>query len=60
MFFWRAIAGNAFTTFLASLALTTTVLPKISLLPALVAGFVRVLISRSPGIVNTPELWTSF
>merc|ERR1719284_1377068 len=35
-----------------------TTLPKTSLLPALVAGFLRVLILARPGMVNTPLLFT--
>merc|ERR1719263_2223158 len=44
---------------LAGFAFTTTVFPNISLLPALVAGFKRVLIMQSPGIVNLPFFFTS-
>merc|ERR1712187_1110832 len=46
---FSTLAGKAFTTVLAGLALTRTVLPNISRVPALVAGFLRVLIvTRSP------------
>merc|ERR1719432_653267 len=58
--FFRAATGNAFTIFLAGFAFTTHIFPKISLLPALVAGFVRVLILNNPGITKTPVLETSF
>merc|ERR1711976_453340 len=58
--FFRAASGNAFTIFRAGFAFTTHIFPKISLLPALVAGFVRVLILNSPGIMKTPVLETSF
>merc|ERR1719415_21709 len=34
-------------------------LPKISLLPALVAGFFLVLILQRPGRVKTPDFFTS-
>merc|ERR1719204_2812409 len=44
---------------LAGLALTITIFPKISLLPALVAGFRRVLIMHKPGIVHFPLFFTS-
>merc|ERR1719432_217085 len=57
--FFRAASGYAFTIFLAGFAFTTHIFPKISLLPALVAGFVRVLILNNPGIVKTPVLETS-
>merc|ERR1719382_1774152 len=55
----RAAAGNAFTIFLAGLALTMVILPKISLLPALVAGFMRVLMRHSPGKEKMPAFFTS-
>merc|ERR1712039_13810 len=54
MLFLRAATQNAFTIVFAGLALTTTTLPNISRLPALVAGFVRVLIMQSPGMVAFP------
>merc|ERR1719468_814594 len=53
-----AATGNAFTTVLAGLALTCTILPKISRLPALVAGFKRVFTMQTPGIVNLPSFFT--
>merc|ERR1719198_683746 len=42
------------------LAATFTSLPKMFLTPALVAGFVRVLMRHKPGIANTPVFFTSF
>ena len=48
--FFKAETGKAFTTFLASLALTIT-----TFFPAFVAAFMRVLILQTPGIVNTPS-----
>merc|ERR1712207_10993 len=54
-----ALAGNAFTTSRAGLAFTTQILPKISFLPALVAGFVLVLSLQRPGKLKTPVLVTS-
>merc|ERR1719359_1235994 len=59
MLFFRAATGNAFTTVRAGFAFTITTLPKTSLLPALVAGFVRVLIMQKPGKVNLPLDLTS-
>merc|ERR1719468_743549 len=53
-----AATGNAFTTVLAGLALTCAILPKISRLPALVAGFKRVFTMQTPGIVNLPSFFT--
>merc|ERR1719401_2042496 len=44
---------------LAGLAFTITTLPKISRLPAFVAGFTRVLIMHTPGIVHFPVFFTS-
>merc|ERR1712072_1618208 len=44
---FRAATGKAFTTFFAGLAFTMTTLPKTSLLPAFVAGFIRVLILQA-------------
>merc|ERR1719463_32843 len=44
---------------LAGFALTITSFPKISFLPALVAGFRRVLIMHKPGIVHFPVFFTS-
>merc|ERR1719436_1327053 len=49
-----------FTMVFAGLALTTTILPKISRLPAFVAGFVRVLTMQRPGMVTFPALFTCF
>merc|ERR1712024_395992 len=56
--FFRAAAGNAFTTVLAGLAFTMTTLPKTSLLPALVASLRRVLIMNNPGTTNLPAPFT--
>merc|ERR1719440_2080135 len=56
---FRAATGKAFTTFFAGLALTMPTLPKTSLLPAFVAGFIRVLILHRPGRVKMPLLATS-
>merc|ERR1719277_1255840 len=53
------LAGNAFTTFFAGFAFTITTLPKISLLPAFVAGFVLVLRRSTPGRAKTPVFFTS-
>merc|ERR550525_1844687 len=58
--FFRTDTGKAFTIVLAGLALTMTVLPKTSLLPAFVAGFNRVLIIHKPGSTNFPAFFTSF
>merc|ERR1719330_1574423 len=49
----RAATGNALTTFFAGLALTMV------LLPALVAGFMRVLMRHSPGMVKMPFFFVS-
>merc|ERR1719385_668518 len=57
--FFSAPTGNAFTTVLAGLAFTTISFPKAITLPALVAGFTRVLIMQSPGMVNLPAFFTS-
>merc|ERR1719277_1407546 len=57
--FLRAATGKAFTIVLAGLAFTTTTLPNISLLPALVAGFRRVLIMQTPGMTTFPVFFTS-
>merc|ERR1719155_203552 len=57
---FSAATGKALTTFFAGFAFTMTVLPKISLFPALVAGFMRVLIRHKPGRVKMPVLLTSF
>merc|ERR1712203_332991 len=57
--FLSAATAKALTTVLAGLALTITTLPKISFLPALVAGLRRVLIMHKPGIVTFPVFFTS-
>merc|ERR1712032_1352540 len=57
--FFSCAAGKALTTVLAGLALTTHILPKISLLPALVAGLLRVLILQRPEKLNAPFFFTS-
>merc|ERR1719190_73696 len=59
MLFFRAAAGKAFTIFRAGLAFTITTLPKTSLLPALVAGLVRVFNLHKPGRENKPVFPTS-
>merc|ERR1719488_380123 len=59
MLFFKAETGNAFTILRAGFALTTTALPKTSLFPALVAGFMRVLILQRPGNVKIPFFFTS-
>merc|ERR1719433_61955 len=56
---FRAATGKALTSVRAGLALTMHTLPKISLLPALVAGFFLVLILQRPGRVKTPDFFTS-
>merc|ERR1712087_464870 len=58
--FLIAATGYAFTMVLAGFALTMTTLPKISLLPAFVAGLVRVFNLQIPGMVNTPVFLVSF
>merc|ERR1719408_595695 len=58
-FFFSAATGKAFTTVFAGLAFTRTSLPNIIFFPALVAGFVRVLILAKPGMVKTPLFFTS-
>merc|ERR1719190_131512 len=60
MLFFRAAAGKAFTIFRAGFAFTITTLPKTSLLPAFVAGFVRVFNLHKPGRAKMPVLPTSF
>merc|ERR1719226_14303 len=50
----------AFTIVLAGFALTFTSLPNTFLTPALVAGFVRVLMRHKPCIVKMPVFFTSF
>merc|ERR1740139_835356 len=54
--FFRAATGKAFTIVFAGFALTIISLPKTSLFPALVAGFRRVSIITTPGMVNLPFL----
>merc|ERR1711865_533188 len=44
---------------LAGFAFTLVSLPNIILTPALVAGFRRVLMRHTPGMVNTPAFFTS-
>merc|ERR1719291_110429 len=60
MLFFSAATAKALTTFLAGFAFTTTTLPNISLLPALVAGFVFNFNIARPGTVNLPVDLTSF
>merc|ERR1739845_327814 len=55
----RAATGNALMTVLAGFAFTLISLPKAILVPALVAGFWRVLIMQSPGMTNFPAFFTS-
>merc|ERR1712039_532316 len=57
--FFSAATAKALTTVLAGFAFTITSLPKISFLPAFVAGFMRVLIMHRPGIVHFPVFFTS-
>merc|ERR1719271_1927985 len=59
MLFFKAETTVAFTTVLAFIAFTLTVLPNISLVPAAVAGFTLVLTIAKPGIVNLPFFFTS-
>merc|ERR1711953_1315333 len=56
---FSAATGNAFTTVFAGFAFTLVSLPKIILTPAFVAGFMRVLMRQTPGMVNTPVFFTS-
>merc|ERR1719498_538625 len=58
MDFFRADTGNAFMTVLAGFAATTTSLPNIKRLPALVAAFLLVLIITKPGMTNLPTVFT--
>merc|ERR1719402_85342 len=51
--FFSAATANALTTVFAGLAFTIVSLPKISFFPALVAGFLRVLILQRPGKEKT-------
>merc|ERR1740130_2015057 len=53
------LAGFAFTMVLAGFAFTLVSLPNIILTPALVAGFIRVLMRHTPGRVKTPVAFTS-
>merc|ERR1711869_149883 len=57
--FLSAATGKAFTTVFAGFALILVSLPNIILTPALVAGFVRVLMRQTPGRVKTPVFFTS-
>merc|ERR1711976_814202 len=59
MLFFKAATTYAFTIFFAGFALTMTTLPKISLLPAFVAGLVRVLKRHNDGIAKMPFFLTS-
>merc|ERR1719231_1831809 len=59
MLFFRAATQNAFTIFLAGAAFTLMVLPKATLVPAFLAGFILVLIMQRPGMVNLPAFFTS-
>merc|ERR1719486_1276684 len=54
-----AATGKALTMVLAGFAFTLISWPKAILLPALVAGFLRVLIRQRPGIVKMPDFFTS-
>ena len=58
MLFFRAATGKAFTMVRAGLAFTTHIFPKISFLPAFVAGFTRVFTMHSPEIVNLPAFFS--
>ena len=60
MLAFKAATGNAFTIFLAGFAFTMTILPKTSLLPALVAGLLRIFMRANPGTVKTPVFFTSW
>merc|ERR1740116_273966 len=57
--FFRAATGKALTIVRAGLAFTIVILPKTSRLPALVAGFTRVLIRQRPGMLKTPAFLIS-
>merc|ERR1719453_1338464 len=59
MLFLSAEMQKAFTIFLAGAAFTLMVLPKATLVPAFLAGFILVLIMQRPGIVNFPAFFTS-
>merc|ERR1711977_704346 len=54
-----AATGKAFTMVLAGFAFTLISWPKAILFPALVAGFLRVLILQRLGIVKMPFFFTS-
>merc|ERR1719486_385829 len=54
-----AATGKAFTMVLAGFAFTLISWPKAILFPALVAGFLRVLILQRLGIVKMPVFFTS-
>merc|ERR1719254_263390 len=56
MLFFRADNGKALTIFFAGFAFTIIILPNISFLPALVAGFIRVFSLNKPGIEKVPVL----
>merc|ERR1719245_2682506 len=56
--FLMAATGKALTTVFAGCALTATTFPNISLLPAFVAGFTRVLINTMPGTMSFPVFLT--
>merc|ERR1719265_252006 len=49
----------AFTILVAGRALTLIVLPKAVVVPAFLAGLIRVLSMQSPGRVNLPAFFTS-
>merc|ERR1719321_1761077 len=57
MLFFRADTGKALTMVFAGFAFTTHIFPKISFLPAFVAGFRRVFTMHSPGIVSLPAFF---
>merc|ERR1719181_1213077 len=57
--FFSADAGKAFTTVFAGFAATLTSLPNITLVPAFVAGFTRVLMRKRFGTVKIPFFFTS-
>merc|ERR1719335_2058595 len=54
-----AATAKAFTTVFAGFALTFVSLPNITLTHAFVAGLVLVLMRQTPGMVNTPDFFTS-
>merc|ERR1719509_427989 len=59
MLFLSAATQYALITVLAGLAFTIITFPNTSFLPALVAGFLRVLSMQRPGMVNLPVPLTS-